>query len=918
MSASGGALLRRSSSNAQLPPHDAFISIVARGLDADNLIAFCELVNMGGRGAGAASMDALATCVSSEDATICHQALKFADNLAKNFHGNEDSELSNVLAELASPDWRRRLVKTAARWRDEQPRISQFVVAATNDWITLAGKGGVCRQLERCRDDAQRAAAGMDVPDDGPASHRIGSSSHSRTNSGGSSGSAAGRFALPTPQGLAAGSYALPTPPATQQNHEEHEDAAFRLAVEASLAEASAAPPRRLSSHLVDDADVAGDDDQDFLAALEASRISEQEEKRRQSLRMASDEELEFALVASELEATVDEGRRECQLWRHGLEEDVEELREELATVVDSMTSIEYGRTTAASDRDLEERYKGMERDRNRLVLKIDIAEQAIRDLLSVEEYVRIEKMDKSQVQSLMTNIFEKLSQEISKVENPAGLMGAPGSRKTVNLSFISELKERFGEVNLNATGPMHTRDVLNVGRGGSNRGSPTAGAATTTATATAAAPAPTSNNAATAAQRHRHATVATASPAASNSTPPARLSTTPSSPANKLSSDRLNVSKSRERSKSVSAADEIAAAQPVSIRAQTSDMGELLEEMRRAAAAAAAATGGGASAPGAPRGPGGIPPPPPPPPPGGIRPPPPPPPPGGAGARSGGVDGIMHAPEVAQMYHEMRRALMGAEGIGGGDGKKRVGGGGGADRGMLMAELTGRSEHARNVKNDVDKYGDTLREVASVIKSMRPSSIDALATFVESVEALLGSLSDEAAVIKQLGGSEFWPEGKMDAFREAVGAKKALVNEATKLKEWRPRDSAALREEMARAEAALRHAERVVDRRMASLESDKAKFREHGIPWNDDPVKAVRRASLETAKQFMSLALEESKRLQDRDEEEVEREVLADVVRCVFRVHQFAGGFTAECLESFQKCSARLRALGPVKKEAS
>ena len=268
-------------------------------------------------------------------------------------------------------------------------------------------------------------------------------------------------------------------------------------------------------------------------------------------------------------------------------------------------------------------------------------------------------------------------------------------------------------------------------------------------------------------------------------------------------------------------------------------------------------------------------------------------------------------------MFHEMRRALTGIDGSNAGGGK-RASKASGADRGQLLAELEGRSEHAQNVRKDVEKYGDTIREVARAISTLRPKNLEALAEFISSVDALLGALSDEAAVIKQLGGREFWPEAKMDTFRDAHGAYKTLMEEASKLRNWRPKPSAAAREEMARAEAALRHGERVVDRRRASLESDLPRWREHSIPWDDAPIKAVRRASLTTAREYMALALTEAARLESRGENDAEKEVLADVVRCVFRVHQFAGGFTSECLELFQRCSKRLRDLGTLSGDAA
>ena len=355
-------------------------------------------------------------------------------------------------------------------------------------------------------------------------------------------------------------------------------------------------------------------------------------------------------------------------------------------------------------------------------------------------------------------------------------------------------------------------------------------------------------------------------------------------------------------------------------------DLTALLNEIRAQAAA------GAAGGPGSPRkGPAGagIPPPPPPPPKKG-GPPPPPPPPGkgpppppplpGRGGASHGLAGVQRAPEVVAMYQALRKQLLGNVGGGGGGGGERRGssaniGGGGGEGSMAeaMAEMEAKSQYAVDVRNDIENYSDAISGpdgLASQITKAKFRRMDDCVRFVDKVDEALSALSDERAVLKAFD----WPEEKYDAMREARASHLQLMEMSSRLKGWpKPRPGTLCEDELRMMETYFDKVCRVLDAQARTVESDEKRFNKHGVPWDRNAGKAVKHASLNLADSYLKRVLTESTAASARANEAQSartQELLTKGVRFAFRVHQFAGGFNAETLKSFEAVSTQLKGI--------
>ena len=355
-------------------------------------------------------------------------------------------------------------------------------------------------------------------------------------------------------------------------------------------------------------------------------------------------------------------------------------------------------------------------------------------------------------------------------------------------------------------------------------------------------------------------------------------------------------------------------------------DMTALLGALHTAAAAASLQSAAPSSSPLA------VPPPPPPPPPpsGGGRcappPPPPPPPPGkllgskaapsppqppagGGSSGWGASDGVKRAPEVIAAFQELRRAEATALPRTGGSAAAR-----GAEpkvalsngRQGMVDELMARSGRGAAIAAEAEAAAPLVTAAVAQIRALRPSSMDGLGAFLQALDAALASLSDERAVLRRF---EAWPESRVDAWREAVAAHRALCELRDAAARWplptSPLSATAAAEEQRRVADFLERLGRRVELLQRTQEADERRFKEHDVPWSRDFVDSARLASPRLAEVYMRVALIEASRLTAagaKGSAKRAHDTLAAAIRFAFRVHQFAGGLTAPAAAAFDE----------------
>ncbi|XP_039808186.1 protein CHUP1, chloroplastic-like isoform X4 [Panicum virgatum] len=363
-----------------------------------------------------------------------------------------------------------------------------------------------------------------------------------------------------------------------------------------------------------------------------------------------------------------------------------------------------------------------------------------------------------------------------------------------------------------------------------------------------------------------------------------------------------------------------------------------------------------GPSAPGGPpRPPAGPPPPggaPPPRLPGGAGPPPPPGPASKGRAPAGGR--IRRAPEIVELYQALMRRWEASRRTGS-RGPKAPAGGSRAARSDLIGEITKNSPHLVAVQADVDTQGDFVRTLAAEVRDATFASIDDVVAFVAWLDEELSFLVstnplvtltlpcswhrlfvgarmkcfhpqvDEQAVQKHFD----WPEKRADALRDAAARYQGLLQLEKQISSFV--DDGALHRDagLGKMFSLFEKTEKSVYRFMQERDAADAKanlvsrYKEQDIPvgWMSDTgvIVKIKLACINLAKQYMMRVVSEIDGLGSKNDEqkketglfkrlkEQNREVLLHQgVRFAFRVHQFAGGFTTDSLDTFGELRRR------------
>ncbi|MCO5551708.1 hypothetical protein L7F22_005212 [Adiantum nelumboides] len=300
-----------------------------------------------------------------------------------------------------------------------------------------------------------------------------------------------------------------------------------------------------------------------------------------------------------------------------------------------------------------------------------------------------------------------------------------------------------------------------------------------------------------------------------------------------------------------------------------------------------------------------GAPPPPPPPPRAPGAPPPPPPPPGSMKPQGPSGDKVQRAPEVVEFYQSlMRREAKSNTALGPTDVNVSDA------RNNLIGEIENRSAFLLAVKADVETQGEFVQSLAAEVRDAAYTDIEDVVAFVSWLDEELSFLVDERAVLKHFD----WPENKADALREASfeyqDLKKLAVEAVSFEDDLRLPCELSLKKML----SLLEKVESSVYALLRTRDMAIARYKEFGIPtqWMLDSglVGKIKLATVQLARKYMKRVAAELDASAASPSQDPQREfLLLQGVRFAFRVHQFAGGFDAESMRTFEELRDRIRA---------
>ncbi|KAK9676134.1 hypothetical protein RND81_11G056800 [Saponaria officinalis] len=315
----------------------------------------------------------------------------------------------------------------------------------------------------------------------------------------------------------------------------------------------------------------------------------------------------------------------------------------------------------------------------------------------------------------------------------------------------------------------------------------------------------------------------------------------------------------------------------------------------------------GGNSTGGTSNAPGGVPsggPPPPPPPPRPPGAPPPPPPPGGLSRGGPNNDKVHRAPEVVEFYQSLmkREAKKDTTNLISSTATT-------ADaRNNMIGEIENRSTFLLAVKADVETQGDFVQSLAAEVRAATFTDIEDLVAFVNWLDEELSFLVDERAVLKHFD----WPEGKADALREAAFEYQDLMKLEKQVTTFEDDPSIPCEKALKKMYSLLEKVEQSVYALLRTRDMAMSRYKDFGIPvnWLMDAgvVGKIKLSSVQLAKKYMKRVATELDTLTGPEKEPNREFLLLQGIRFAFRVHQFAGGFDAESMKTFEDLRSRVQ----------
>ncbi|OAY47360.1 protein CHUP1, chloroplastic [Manihot esculenta] len=293
--------------------------------------------------------------------------------------------------------------------------------------------------------------------------------------------------------------------------------------------------------------------------------------------------------------------------------------------------------------------------------------------------------------------------------------------------------------------------------------------------------------------------------------------------------------------------------------------------------------------------------PPPPPPPPGG--PPRPPPPPGSLPRGAGSGDKVHRAPELVEFYQTLmkREAKKDTSSLMSSTSNASDA------RSNMIGEIENRSSFLLAVKADVETQGDFVQSLATEVRAASFTNIDDLIVFVNWLDEELSFLVDERAVLKHFD----WPESKADALREAAFEYQDLLKLEKQVSSFVDDPKLPCEAALKKMYKLLEKVENSVYALLRTRDMAISRYREYGIPvdWLLDSgvVGKIKLSSVQLARKYMGRVASELDALSGPEKEPNREFLLLQGVRFAFRVHQFAGGFDAESMKTFEELRSRV-----------
>ncbi|KAB5520586.1 hypothetical protein DKX38_024905 [Salix brachista] len=266
--------------------------------------------------------------------------------------------------------------------------------------------------------------------------------------------------------------------------------------------------------------------------------------------------------------------------------------------------------------------------------------------------------------------------------------------------------------------------------------------------------------------------------------------------------------------------------------------------------------------------------------------PPPPPPPPN----MSSGSKAVRRVPEVVEFYRLLTRRDAHMENRTNSAAVPVV-----AFTPGMIGEIENRSSYLSAIKSDVEKQKEFINFLIKEVESSAFNDISDVKPFVKWLDDELSSLVDERAVLKHFPQ---WPERKADALREAAFNYRDLINLESEVSSFQdnPKDPLIL------ALGRMQALERSVDNMERTRENMIKRYRDFQIPWewllDTGLIGQMKLSSFRLAKVYLKRITKEL----ELNEYSGEDNLLLQGARFAYRVHQFAGGFDAETIRSFQE----------------
>ncbi|RDX87601.1 Protein CHUP1, chloroplastic, partial [Mucuna pruriens] len=288
--------------------------------------------------------------------------------------------------------------------------------------------------------------------------------------------------------------------------------------------------------------------------------------------------------------------------------------------------------------------------------------------------------------------------------------------------------------------------------------------------------------------------------------------------------------------------------------------------------------------------------------------PPPPAPPPPPMGSLSRGAlagDKVYRAPELVEFYQTLMKR----------EAKKETSSltslttSASDARSNMIGEIENRSSFLLAVKADVETQGDFVMSLAAEVRAASFSKIEDLVAFVNWLDEELSFLVDERAVLKHFD----WPEGKVDALREAAFEYLDLMKLEKQVSTFSDDPNLPCEAALQKMYSLLEKVEQSVYALLRTRDMAISRYKEFGIPvsWLLDTgvVGKIKLSSVQLANKYMKRVASELDILSEPEKEPTREFLILQGVRFAFRVHQFAGGFDAESMKAFEDLRSRIHA---------